>query len=474
MERPLKVGVFATYRPHAKARVAFWDDARFLLILTGVRGAKTHTAARRMIRLIIRDLKAHQAAATPYSPGAVKEGTAMWWKRRPRLHYWVVAATFDLLKEARRCLLDSIPPEMLEHADAAENSLWLHPDILIEFKSGSHPERLVAVGLNGVWIDEGARLSPIAWPAYLSSRVADKRGWMQCTTTPLGRDWTWDHMEIHANAGEPDYAVHKWHTIDNTKMPHLVEQVEQARRLMPPQWFKREYEADRDSFIGQIYESFNEKTMVVDALPPGIRFTQIVGCQDWGFTAPGAHIIIGITSQDHHAAHIWALDEIYSPSQLVEDWWVPKIKLKQKLGGYGNYEVVGDPAEPDNIQRLRDAGIDCVRHRNNFSGNRYDEHARTIRSGIRFFASLIHQGRFHIVRRPKGVPTDDVKGKGCLNLIEEIKSYHWEQRKGGDMGGTLVERPAPNQKEHAATAARYGVTYALHGAVFVPVSMKAA
>lgn len=456
-ERRQVTKVFETYDPHKHARACYLDDAQFLLALTGVRAAKTHTLARRMLRLILfRDLPV--SLGKPYHPGAAQRGTALWWKRRPRLHYWVIGETFDLLKEAMRALLDSIPAGLLEHSDVSDNAIWLKPDILIEFKSGQHPERLVAVGLNGMWIDEGARLSSQAWSAYLYSRLADKNGWMQCSTTPLGQDWTYEAIELPAKRGEPGFSFHKWNTSDNNRVPALMKRVELARRLLPPAYFKREYEADREAFVGQIYE-FDEATMTHDAVPTNVKFVQFVGCQDWGFTAPGAHIVLGITSNDHRQAHVWALDEIYDSSQYVEEWWVPEVKKRQRK--YGRYETVGDPAEPDNIQRFRDAGISCVRHRNNFSGSNYDEHARNIRAGIRHFATLVHQGRFHVIKRRPGA-----KEGGCPNLIEEMKHYHWDQHKTGPFGGSLIERPAPNQKEHAATAARYGVTYAIQGSAF--------
>src|SRR6185295_12955284 len=93
-ERTEYADLFTGYSPHPKAWRAFIDDAANLLMLAGRRGAKTHTGARRFLRLIYeRDLPAKLEAEVlkPYAPGAAKRGTAMWWKRRPRLHYWIVA-----------------------------------------------------------------------------------------------------------------------------------------------------------------------------------------------------------------------------------------------------------------------------------------------------------------------------------------------------------------------------------------------
>ncbi len=455
----MKVALFSDYQPHRKARAAFLDDALYLLMVAGRRGAKSHTGARRMLRKIFRDLKASKGK--PYKPGAVKRGSAMWWKRRPRLHYWVVAETSDLLKEPQKYLLEFLPEGLLDHADGTTGELWLKGDILIEFKSGLIPKRLVSSGLNGLWIEEAARLGPTAWQGFLQQTLADKGGWAQFTTTPLGQDWTYDQIEQLADKGEPGYSCHHWVTSDNTKMPKLLEAVEKARRLMPATYFKREYEASRDAFEGQIYPFLDSgpKSMVHDAYPAGLQFAKRVGCQDWGFTAPGAHVVLGITAGHPNDAHVWAIDEVYDQSQLVESFWVPAVHKMMAKWKYN--EVVADPAEPDNLHRFRSAGIRVTGHKNYaIAAGKFDEHERSVRAGIRAMSMLMHQGRFHVMRH-------------CVNLIAELKSYRWDSYKAGSQTGVLIERPAPGQKEHAATATRYGVTYALKGANFEPLEVAA-
>ena len=447
----LSLDLFADYDPHPHARAAFLDDARFLLMRAGRRGAKSHTGARRFLRRIY-GIDLPNWIGKPYLPGAAKRGTALWWKRRPRLHYWVCASEYELLAEPMRYLLEFLPAELLEHADVQSNSLWLYPDILIEFKTLHDPKQKVGSGLNGLWIEEAARVSPEAWQGFIRPALADKQGWAQFTTTPLGQDWTWEQIEKPANDNVPGYACHSWFTEHNTRVPGLIAEVEEARRLLPPAYFNREYRASREAFIGQIYP-FDEATMVHDELPPGIQLVRRLGGQDWGFTAPGAHVVGGLTSVDPNRAHVWIVDEEYSPSQLVEEWWIPAVRRKMSEWKY--HEVVADPAEPDNIVRFKQSGIACVGHKN-YQTAKFDEHERSVRAGIRTLASLMHQRRFHVLRR-------------CKNLVSELKSYRWDAYKSGAMGGTLIERPAPGQKEHAATACRYLVTYGLKGASFVPL-----
>jgi phage terminase large subunit len=359
------------------------------------------------------------------------------------MHYWVVAETSELLDEPKRYILQFLPPELLEHADGTNGRLWLHGDILIEFKTGHDPKRLVGSGLNGLWIEEAARMSPMAWPGFLNPTLADKQGWAMLTTTPLGEDWTHEYFYKPAMAGEPDFGFHTWRTVDNTMVPALVEEAARAKRLLPPPYYRREYEASYEAFIGQIYESFDQHTMVKPALPPGIQFRAVLAGVDWGFTAPGAIVVIGLTHDDH----VWVIDEVYDANRLVETFWVPAAKKVQAQ--YGLKTFVADPAEPGQLQRFRSAGIQVTGHRNYGSGT-FDEHARSVRDGIRTVESVMHQGKFHVLAK-------------CANTVSELKSYRWDQER---TSGILLEQPAKHQKEHAATAMRYAISSVMKGPQF--------
>jgi hypothetical protein len=166
---------------------------------------------------------------------------------------------------------------------------------------------------------------------------------------------------------------------------------------------------------------------------------------------------------DPRKAVVWAIDEEYSSSELVEDFWVPSARAmntKHRMN-----EWIADPAEPDNLERMKRAGIRMVGHKNYMTA-KFDEHERSVRAGIRVMSTLMYQGRFHVTRK-------------CPNLIAELKSYRWAQVKGvSSMSAEtpragMSEVPAPGQKEHAATAARYGVTHMLKGVNFEPLALAA-
>lgn len=450
------VNLFDGVRLSPHAYRFFMDDSRFCMALAGTRGAKTYTGARRFWKNVwMRDWP--RVAGLPYNPGAARKGTALWWDRRPRLHFWVVAPEHQLLAEPKRYLLQFLPPELLDHADNTAGRWWLKGDILIEFKSAHDPNMLVSVGLDGLWIDEADRVKSDAWNGNLRARVADKQGWVQATTTPMGRAWTYDAFEKPARDGVPGYGFHTWRTIDNTTLPSLVVEAAEAKARLPPPYYKREFEASREAFIGQIYESFDEVAMV-EPLPSYVTLYSRAGGQDWGFTHPGAAIVAGASATDLNAAHVWIVDERYQSSRLAEDYWIPEVLKLNQRWKFNDWSC--DPESPDNISRYKDAGIHAFGHRN-FTASKFDEHQRSVRAGIRMIASLMHQGRFHVT-------------PNCKNLIEEIKSYRWKQAKGASGASEeMIEEPADGQPDHGLDGMRYATTSLMRGANFQALGIAA-
>ena len=420
---------------NAKAIAAHACGARFLCIVTGRRGGKTTLSVEEFLERIFADLEATHHI--PYLPGAVRPGTAEWWRRKPRLHYWVVAHTYDLLAEFKRILFAALPPELCEHVDNSQNTLWIWPDILIDFKSGVHHEKLRSAGLNGLLMDEGQLMHDDAWQGTIRPLLSDKNGWAIVTATPNGRNWLHRDLVAPAQKGEPGYAFHTWHTVDNTNVPGLVAEVEMAKRTMAPEFFRREYEASFDAFTGQVFKGWDRGKHVLKEIPNDFKPLRILGGADWGWSNPGC---LGVTMFGQLCSVRVA--EVYESSELVEDFWAPKaVELMQK---WNFRHWIADPESPADIRRFqkagRTAGLRITGHRNVGSG-RYDEHMRNIMFGIKLMASRIHQNRLFSLA-------------DCPAFANEMEEYVWEKHsKAG-----YVERPAMHQRDHTIDTERYTQT----------------
>lgn len=430
------VALHQLYTPATPAREVHASDARYKVIVTGRQASKTTCAAEQFLEQIYSwDLP--RALRRPYNPGAARPGSAEYRQRTPRLHYWVVAPTYKLVKVCKRRLASTLPARLVEHMNTGANIWWLKPDIMIEFVSAKHYDELVSATLDGLWLDEAALIHPEAWQGRLIPSLAVKGGWAIFTTTPLGRNWVYTQLVEPALRGEPDYKFFTWWSEQNDAVPGLQAEVLRQKQVLSPQYFEREYRASFDSFLGQAFPEWGDQNELLE-IPRDIVWVRKIGGLDWGSANPGALVVTGRTV----LGHWYALDEIYEENKLVEDFWAPKAK---EMGARWQVpEWVCDPAEPDNIVRFRRAGLRAVRHSNAMTGE-FDEHRRSVNAGVRTLNALIHQGRLFADK------------KRCPHLCADIRNARWDKDSEGKWEEKLANTP---EGRHALDAGRYAITHA--------------
>ena len=276
-----QVAVPLAYDPHDYQRqlhaLQLCGDAdykRFVAACCGRRGGKTYGGAAHFSARVLLDLEQKLAGhgrwqGNPHHTWERGEGR----EPRPFLHYWVIAPTYALLDEPKMALQRTLgrveEGGVIVHQ--TDRTWWLLGGVRVDFKSGDRPDRLVSVGLDGLWCDEAARLKPLVWRDNLRPTLSDKQGWALFTTTPLGKNWFWEDAWARGDedaaeelAGmrdgtaedilDPQFACISWRTADNTSIPELAEEMEIARRQMPDALFLRNYYASFEAFEGQCFD----------------------------------------------------------------------------------------------------------------------------------------------------------------------------------------------------------------------------
>lgn len=426
------------YVPHdAQKRLAqAMASKRWVGVVAGRRSGKTYGGGREFIKRIVRDFHAQRGAGGRWSPPAVLTDDA-----KPFLWYWCVAPTYALGTYQKREIFEILggigSPLVLKY-HRSKNQLWLRGGILIEFKTADNPERLVGSGLDGAWLDEAARIKDSTWDDNLRPALSDKMGWALFTTTPLGKNWVYEQIWT---VKREEYAQIKFTTADNTALPHLVREVEEARETLSRAVFLRNYMASFDAFEGKIYEDFlDDRTHVVSELPRGKIYRKFGGV-DWGHSNPGTALSVGVSV----GGYLYVCEESYAskvptvppPRKPSVDSWSNRLKAQEKRGCAHWW---ADPSEPDNIVLMRQNNLD-VRRANN-----------SVNPGIDLVATLLKP-----VTRPGGSkrPTLYIH-ESCKNLREELSGYRW-----GDNGKPVKEN------DHTCDALRYALyTEAKRGRLF--------
>ncbi len=319
------------YVPHAKQRALHslrtWkrkaDSAgrprvgwRYRVAVCGRRAGKTYGGAADFVAAIFADwINKHLGKRRFEAWGPAPE-----WRpdrdrdARPFLYYWVVAPTHSLLEEPKTCLhtlLGGFVKDggVIVHKDHSRGVWWLVGGIRIDFKSAERPELLVGRGIHGVWLDEASRLKPKVWLENLPPVLSDFRGWALFTSTPQGRNWLWelwckgDPQEAEALAADrgcktrdilsAHWASIRWGSVDNDRVPGLVEEVELAKGVMPEAMWLRNYAASFHAFLGQCFSNLLTRIHLrPDRVWAPHLASKVLWGFDWGWTHKGSLSVV--------------------------------------------------------------------------------------------------------------------------------------------------------------------------------------
>ena len=436
----LRTALFTGYRPHAKQIDLHKSCARYLAIVAGRRSGKTYAGAREFMRRVFRDFAAWRARGGEWwEPGNLSE---LGGEFKAALTYWVVAPTYQLGHLQRQEVFEILggfdSPLILKY-QRSENRLWLVGGVKIEFRSADRPQFLVGDDVNGVWMDEAARIKAEAWLDNIAPALWGTGGWAIFTTTPLGHNWFYEEIWQRTPHGldprgrSKDYAGFHFTTRDNTRVPALVAEAERAERNLPRAIYLRNYEASFDAFVGQIFPMFtNDETHVIQAIPWN-RLVKRWGAIDWGTGNPGAHLELARDDR----GKLYVLREDYQrdlplkpPTHaLSADSWLNRILAAERRGAEYWW---ADPSGRGQIRQLTDEGLDVRAALN-------DVHA-----GIAAVATMLTPAAAETGGTPE--PSLYIHA-GCANLRRELASYRWDES---------GEKPV-KERDHSVDALRYGI-----------------
>jgi Terminase large subunit, T4likevirus-type, N-terminal len=180
---------------------------------------------------------------------------------------WACAPSFDELDEyVLRAFFSILPQEWYDHPltewSESRRDLTLPNGAQVQFRSLDDPNRATGPGLDWLWIDEGRKIQELAWNIARPTLI-DRKGIAFVTSSPdWGKDWCHRHFWQPAAEGKPGYWAVQYRTVDNPVIDK--DEVERDRATMPPELFRREYEASVESPTGTIYGAVLEPCVASD------------------------------------------------------------------------------------------------------------------------------------------------------------------------------------------------------------------
>lgn len=141
------------------------------------------------------------------------------------------------------------------------------------FLSADNPQSILGLGFRGIVVDEAARIDPDTWTYTIRPTLAQTMGWATLISTPNGRGWFYDMYTRGKDPSETEYASFHFPSRSNPFFP--AEEWEEARRTMPQDVFRQEYEAEFLEDSAGVFRGVED--CLVDAEAPGAPDV-VIGC----------------------------------------------------------------------------------------------------------------------------------------------------------------------------------------------------
>ncbi|HMP78655.1 MAG TPA: terminase family protein [Pirellulaceae bacterium] len=143
----------------------------------------------------------------------------------------------------------------------------------ILFLSADNPESILGLGFKGIVVDEAARIPADVWHYTIRPTLAQTMGWATLISTPNGRGWFYDLHTRGKDPTETEYA--SFHFASNTNPYFPAEEWDEARRTMPADVFRQEYEAEFLEDSAGVFHNVDACLMPA----PGTRTDDVaIGC----------------------------------------------------------------------------------------------------------------------------------------------------------------------------------------------------
>ena len=128
----------------------------------------------------------------------------------------------------------------------------------IQLFGADNPDALRGIYLDGCVLDEYAQIRPSLLPEIIRAALSDRKGWLDITGTPKGRNHLWDLMQSVKD--NPEWAVNIFKASDTNVIDS--EELTAARDIMSEDQYEQEFEC---SFTAAVQGAYFADQMKVAA-----------------------------------------------------------------------------------------------------------------------------------------------------------------------------------------------------------------
>lgn len=320
---------------------AFRGGARFVLMVSGRQGGKSHFGARWLLtQTMIPGVKFKLAFA--------------------------VAPTYRMARVMQRKLEEVLKSDAglwnrIKHTKQPIPTYEFPNGWVIEVHSADDPDALRGPTVSAVWFDEVAKAAEESFDVLIPTLLATMGNFLG-TTTPRGKQ-NWVYPRLFLKSCPPGHPEHDpelynpaYATIFGTTWDNVEYLSEEAVKQLEDQYGKgsayarQEISGEFVSYEGLVYKwdegNFLPHKKLYDSLA---EFSMIIGGLDFGWTDPTTAIVLG-----YRDGNWFALDGFYDPQMTLNEI---ADQLAILTAEYGVETWYADSARPDLINDIRTRGI---------------------------------------------------------------------------------------------------------------------
>ncbi len=338
--------------------------------------------------------------------------------------YWFVAPSYKQAKMIAWRMLKTFSTFFNPKFNESELSATFPNGAVIELKGADNEDSLRGIGVWGMVIDEFATIynSWSVWHEVLRPTLTDRKGWVLFISTPKGKDAFFE-LFLKGQRKEDGFISFQYKTTDN---PYIDDkEVEEARKTMPDRYFKQEYEASFEDYIGLIWPEFNKSHIIEPYYLQG-AFDRI-GAIDPAVTGTTAALKAAIDDE----GEIIVYQELYEKDRRVSE-------ATETISEEGVYWLI----DPSSKARHREKEGELYSLYDEYTDNGITAYPaeHDVDAGINRVGELFKQHKIKVFNT-------------CKNLIWELERYHWAELKEAITG---AQRPKPYKKDdHLVDCLRY-------------------
>jgi hypothetical protein len=239
-------------------------------------------------------------------------------------------------------------------------------------------------------------------------------------STPRGRNnWFAEFFDRGFNDEFPEWCSIRATYKDNPRMSES--DIAEARKSMSEAEFRQEYEADFNTYEGQIW-NFDHETCVVNCESLETRRFDVFAGLDVGYRDPTAFVVI---AYDWDEEKYYVLDEYLDAEKTTEQHAAEIRRLSDKWDI--DYIYIDSAAQQTRFDFAQNYDITTINAK------------KSVLDGIAHVASIVDNNNLLVDQR-------------CLETLSALDQYQWDPNP-----NLAREKPKHNRASHMADALRYAL-----------------